>query len=162
MAEEYADMSLKPIGFVRNEAKETPDRPDWWQELVSEIVVDESLTEALEGLENYPLIIVLYWMHRLKHETIRLKIHPRGDKNTPMRGLFATRTPQRPNPIGKMTVRLLKRKDNVLTVKGLDALDGTPVIDIKPYSPGYDSPNVEKTSSNAEEASSNGDKTPRG
>jgi tRNA-Thr(GGU) m(6)t(6)A37 methyltransferase TsaA len=139
MAEELPSMEIKPIGFVRNEAKETPGGWDWWQELVSEIVIDESLTEALDGLEKYSRIIVLYWMSRLKHDTIRLKIHPRGDKNNPIRGLFATRTPLRPNPIGKMTVRLLRREGNVLTVKGLDALDGTPVIDIKPYSPGYDS-----------------------
>jgi len=139
MAEELPAMSLKPIGFVRNEAKETPAGWDWWQELISKIVIDESLTEALDGLENYSSIIVLYWMHRLKHDTIRLKIHPRGDKNNPLRGLFATRTPRRPNPIGKMTVRLLRREGNVLTVKGLDALDGSPVIDIKPYARGYDS-----------------------
>jgi tRNA-Thr(GGU) m(6)t(6)A37 methyltransferase TsaA len=132
-------MNLRPIGFVRNEVNETPERRDWWQELVSEIVIDEGLTEGLDGLENCSHIIVLYWMHRLKLDTIRLKIHPRGDKNVPIRGLFATRTPSRPNPIGKMTVRLLRCEGNVLTVRGLDALDGTPVIDIKPYAPGYDS-----------------------
>jgi len=146
MAEELPAMSLKPIGFVRNEAKETPAGWDWWQELISEIVIDESLTEALDGLENYSSIIVLYWMHRLKHDTIRLKIHPRGDKNNPLRGLFATRTPRRPNPIGKMTVRLLRREGNVLTVKGLDALDGSPVIDIKPYARGYDSADGDRES----------------
>jgi tRNA-Thr(GGU) m(6)t(6)A37 methyltransferase TsaA len=70
---------------------------------------------------------------------VPLKIHPRGRQELPLLGLFATRTPNRPNPVGKAMVRLLQRRGNILRVEGLDAIDGTPVIDIKPYIPGYDS-----------------------
>ena len=140
MAEEIPAMTMKPIGFVRNEVERTPrDGGDWWVETISDIVIEESLTEALDGLEKNSCIIVLYWMHRLTTDEIRLKIHPRGRQEIPLRGLFATRTPNRPNRIGVTTVRLLRRQGNVLTVKGLDALNGTPVIDVKPCIAGYDS-----------------------
>jgi len=139
MADELPAMTLKAIGIVRNEAKQRPAGQDWWEELVSEIVIDGSLTQALDGLEDFSHIIVLYWIHRLTSQEVPLKIHPRGRQELPLTGLFATRTPNRPNRIGKATVRLLQRRGNILKVKGLDALDGTPVIDIKPYLPGYDS-----------------------
>jgi tRNA-Thr(GGU) m(6)t(6)A37 methyltransferase TsaA len=140
MTDEFPTMTLKAIGIVRNEVKERPPAGrEWWEEVVSEIVVDSSLTEALDGLEEFSHIIVLYWMHRVTDREVPLKIHPRGDKELPLTGLFATRTPNRPNRIGKTTARLLQREGGILKVKGLDALDGTPVIDIKPYIPGYDS-----------------------
>ena len=139
MAEELPTMTLKAIGIVRNGVKQPPARRDWWQGLVSEIMIDSNLAEALDGLEEYSHIIVLYWMHHAASGEMPLKIHPRGDKERPIRGLFATRTPNRPNPIGKATVRLLQRQGNILRVEGLDALDGTPVLDIKPYISGYDS-----------------------
>jgi len=139
MAEELPPMTLKAIGVVRNEIKERPAGQDWWEELVSEIVIDSSLAEALDGLEDFSHIIVLYWMHRVISTQMPLKIHPRGNRELPLVGLFAARTPNRPNRIGKATVRLLQRRGNILRVKGLDALDGTPVIDIKPYLPDYDS-----------------------
>jgi len=139
MADELPTVTLKAIGIVRNEVKQTPpDRLDWWQELVSEVVIEPSLTEALDGLEDFSHIIVLYWMHQASGE-VPLKVHPMGRQEVPLTGLFATRSPNRPNRIGKATVGLLHRRGNILTVKGLDALDGTPVIDIKPYIPGYDS-----------------------
>ena len=139
MAEELPTITLKAIGIVRNEIEQPPATPDWWAELVSEVVIDPGLTEALDGLEDFSHIIVLYWMHGVTSGEVPLKIHPRGRKELPLMGLFATRTPNRPNRIGKATVRLLQRQGNVLMVKGLDALDGSPVIDIKPYLHGYDS-----------------------
>ena len=140
MVDELPVVSLKPIGIVRNEVKERPPAGrDWWAEVVSEMVIDDSLTEALDGLEGFSHIIVLYWMHRATSGEVPLKIHPRGKSDIPLTGLFATRSPNRPNRIGKATVRLLQRQGNILKVRGLDALNGTPVIDIKPYIPGYDS-----------------------
>ncbi|MFC2006401.1 tRNA (N6-threonylcarbamoyladenosine(37)-N6)-methyltransferase TrmO [Chloroflexota bacterium] len=140
MSNELPPMTLKAIGIVRNEVKEVPpDRRDWWQEVVSEITIDSSLTEALDGLEEFSHIVVLFWFHKITSQEMPLKIHPMGRKERPLTGLFATRTPNRPNRIGKATVRLLQRQGSILMVKGLDALDGTPVIDIKPYLPGYDS-----------------------
>ena len=139
MTTEFPPMTLKAIGIVRSQAKETPAERDWWAELISELVIDESLTEALDGLEEYSHIIVIYWMHKIASQEVPLKVHPKGRKELPVRGLFASRAPHRPNRIGKATVKLLKRRGNILNVKGLDALDGTPVLDIKPYIPGYDS-----------------------
>lgn len=138
---ELPEMKARPIGFVRSEVKEAAkDLKDWWQELESEIVLDENLAAGLEGLEKYSHIIVVYWLNKLKSDEVLLKIRPRNSEDSQERGLFATRSPRRPNPLGLITVRLLRREGNVLTVKGLDALDGTPVIDIKPYNTGYDSP----------------------
>ena len=129
---------LKAIGFVKSEVKQ-PVRQDW-EKVVSEIVVDSSLTEALDGLENFSHIIVVYWMHQLATSgEPPTKVHPKGRQELPLVGLFATRSPHRPNPVGVITVRLLERRDNILKVEGLDAIDGTPVIDLKPYLPWNDS-----------------------
>ena len=140
MVNELPEMTLKAIGLVRNEVKQAPGAGYPWENVISNIEIDSSLTEALDGLDEFSHIIVLYWMHQAD---IRgqppTKVHPRGNMKLPLVGLFVSRSPNRPNPIGKATVRLLKREGNVLTVKGLDAVDGTPVIDIKPYLPGYDS-----------------------
>ena len=139
MSDELTGMSLKPIGAVRNVVKQPPGGGYPWEHIVSEIVVDESLSMALDGLDGFSHIIVLYWMHKIADRgQPQLKIHPRGNPGLPLTGLFATRTPHRPNPIGKVTVRLLERSGNTLRVEGLDAIDGTPVIDIKPYIPRYD------------------------
>ena len=139
MVDELPIMTLKAIGIVRNGIKQPPSAGYEWGEIISEIVIDSSLTEALDGLEEFSHIIVLYWMHRAASREVSLKIHPMGRKELPLTGLFATRTPNRPNRIGKTTVRLLQRQGNILKVKGLDAIDGAPVIDIKPYIPHSDS-----------------------
>jgi tRNA-Thr(GGU) m(6)t(6)A37 methyltransferase TsaA len=131
-------MELKAIGVVSNSIKQ-PIRHGW-REVVSEITINRELTDALEGLEEFSHIIVLYWMHQLPEgRKLPLKVHPMGNHDLPIIGRFATRSPSRPNPVGQATVELLERQGNVLKVKGLDAIDGTPVIDIKPYIPGYDS-----------------------
>jgi len=138
MANQLPEMTLKAIGIVRNEIKQ-PIRHGW-REIVSEIVVNGNLAEALDGLDEFSHIIVFYWMHQLPAgKPLPLKVHPMGKSELPLVGRFATRSPSRPNPVGQATVRLLERRGNVLKVKGLDAIDGTPVIDIKPYLPGYDS-----------------------
>jgi len=140
MVNEPHSMHLKAIGHVRNEVKQ-PQEPGFnWQAVVSEIVVDTTLADALDGLEDFSHVIVIWWMHQAASTQLPAKIHPMGKPERPLVGLFATRSPRRPNPLGKATVKLLKRKGQILKVKGLDAIDGTPVIDIKPYIPGYDSP----------------------
>ncbi len=132
-------VTFEPIGYVRNEFKERPTQG--WGEVVSEIILGDDQTEGLEGLEGFSHIQVLFWLHRVRKDgKLPLKIHPMGREELPLVGLFATRSPHRPNPIGLTTVELLKREGNVLTVAGLDAEDGTPVLDIKPYIPGYDGP----------------------
>ncbi len=141
MANELPDMTLKAIGFVRNEVKQPPGSGCNWGKVVSDIVIDDSLTEALDGLEEFSHIIVLYWMHRVVATgQLPTKRHPMGRRELPLVGLFATRSPNRPNPIGKTAVRLLERRGNILKVEGLDAVDGTPVVDLKPYLPEGDAP----------------------
>jgi len=137
MTGELLDISLRVIGIVRNGIKQRPE--PGWEEIVSEIVVDSRLTEALDGLEEFSHIIVIYWMHLASAPgQVPTKIHPRGRQELPLVGIFATRAPSRLNPVGETAVRLLERQGNILKVEGLDAIDGTPVIDIKPYIPGRD------------------------
>ena len=130
------EIKLKAIGTVKNDIKE-PTHEDS-DDVISGIIIDSSLTEALDNLDEFSHIIVLYWIHRSRRPA-PMKVHPRGNKERALTGVLATRSPSRPNPIGKATVRLLERKGNILKVRGLDAIDETPVLDIKPYIPGYDS-----------------------
>jgi tRNA-Thr(GGU) m(6)t(6)A37 methyltransferase TsaA len=135
MVSELPGITLKAIGTVRSPIKQPARRKC---DVVSEIVVDRSLTEALDNLDEFSHIIVIYWIHQSRRLAPK-KVRPMGNPEHALMGVFATRSPDRPNPIGKSTVRLRQRRDNILTVEGLDAIDGTPVIDIKPYIPGYDS-----------------------
>jgi len=125
------EIELEPIGFVKTKAvgKEVRDRGS-----ISEIVFREELAEALEGVEDFSHVFVIFWMHELPREERRkMKVHPRGRKDMPLLGVFATRTPHRPNPLGLTLVEVLSVKSNVVTVRGLDAFDGTPVLDMKPF-----------------------------
>jgi tRNA-Thr(GGU) m(6)t(6)A37 methyltransferase TsaA len=122
---------LEPVGFVKTEAvgKKIRDK-----NVVSQLIFREELTEALEGVEEFSHLFVLFWLHKMSTEDKRImKVHPRGRSDMPLLGIFATRTPHRPNPIGLTRVKLLKVEGNVITVQGLDAFDGTPVLDIKPF-----------------------------
>jgi len=122
---------LEPVGFVQTEAvgKEVRDK-----NVISKIVFSEDLTEALDGIEEFSHLFILFWLHKMSDEDKRvMKVHPRGRSDMPLLGIFATRTPHRPNPIGLTRVKLLKVEGNVITVQGLDAYDGTPVLDIKPF-----------------------------
>ncbi len=132
------EIVLRPIGVVRSEVKE--QRAGGWAEVKSEIAIEEGLTECLDGLEQFSHIIVVYWMHRVPRERPPAKVHPRGRADLPLVGLFATRAPHRPNPLGLCVARLEQRNGNILKVVGLDAIDDTPVVDIKPYLPRLDSP----------------------
>ena len=140
MANKLPKMALKAIGVVRNEVKRKPDRGFNWWGVVSEICIDSDLAPALDGLDEFSHIMVICWMHRATDESkMALKVHPRGREELSPVGLFASRSPYRPNPLSKTTVRLLEHRGDILKVVGLDAIDGTPVIDIKPYIPDYDS-----------------------
>jgi tRNA-Thr(GGU) m(6)t(6)A37 methyltransferase TsaA len=122
---------LKPIGFVKTTAigKEVRKKGN-----ISDIVLRSDLAEALEGIDEFSHLFVIFWMHEISTEERRMvKTHPRGRRNLPLLGVLATRTPHRPNPIGLTLVELLKVDGNVLTVRNLDAFDGTPVLDIKPF-----------------------------
>lgn len=136
-------MKLTSIGLVRNGITNKSNRQKW-ENVISEIIIIPELTEALDNLDKFSHIIVLFWSYRPGKKSIPCKIHMQHNPGRPLVGLFATRSPDRPNPIAKTTVQLLELRENILKVKGLDAFYGTPVIDIKPFIPGYDS--VEGTS----------------
>jgi len=115
-------IELHPIGVARKTEKRD----------LMVISINPEYAEGLDGIERLDYIYVLYWMDRLSEEDRKvLKVHPRGDRSRPLTGVFALRSPMRPNPIGLTRVRLLRREGNKLYVEGLDALDGTPVVDIK-------------------------------
>jgi len=117
------------IGYVENEFQE-PTKPDKLRASLSRIVLAPELLEGLTGLEPGMALLVVFVFHRA--EGYSLLQHPRGDRNRPKRGVFALRSPNRPNPIGVTEVELVAIEGNTLTVHGLDALDGTPVLDLKP------------------------------
>lgn len=124
-------INLDPVGFVQTEAvgKEVRDKS-----LISKIIFRKEYIEALEGIKEFSHLFVLFWLHQMPDQDRRiLKVHPRGRNDMPLLGIFATRTPHRPNPIGLTRVKLLNVEENVVTVQGLDAFDGTPVLDIKPF-----------------------------
>jgi tRNA-Thr(GGU) m(6)t(6)A37 methyltransferase TsaA len=138
------EINLTPIGFVKNSIKERGIED--CLTVTSEIIIKEDLKEALSRIDEFSHIIVIYWMHKLPpSQRSIIKVHPKANQNLPLVGVFASRSPARPNPIGITTVKLLERRDNVLKVIGLDAVDGTPVLDIKPYIPGNNSSTEAKT-----------------
>lgn len=130
-------MKLEPIGVVISLYKDREDAPRQGREseVVSKIAIFEDYREGMEGLEDRSHLIVLYWANRADRNI--LKVVPPG--KTQKRGVFATRSPSRPNPISMCIVDLMEISGKILRVRGLDALDGSPVLDIKPYSPGIDS-----------------------
>lgn len=125
------EIVLKPIGFVRTTAvgDEVRDKTR-----TSQIVISKELIPALDGVEGFSHLFVLFWLHKIPAEQRKtLKVHPRGRKDMPLLGIFAVRTMLRPNPVGLTLVELVKVEGNILTVRGLDAFNETPVLDIKPF-----------------------------
>jgi tRNA-Thr(GGU) m(6)t(6)A37 methyltransferase TsaA len=123
--------SLRPIGVVEspltepNAAPRQGDEgaPDCW------LVFDPDVREALDGLRPGDDIVVITWLH-LADRTVR-QVHPRGDPNRPIRGVFATRSQHRPNPLGLHEVTILTVDDLRINVRGMEAIDRTPIVDIK-------------------------------
>jgi tRNA-Thr(GGU) m(6)t(6)A37 methyltransferase TsaA len=138
---------LKPIGIIRTPYKKDRDAPyqAYKSEDVGEIEVFKEYEEGLKDIEGFSHLIILYEFHKSIKRSVKkehylesreLLVKPYLD-DVP-RGVFATRSPNRPNPIGLTVVELLERKGNILKVKGIDMLDGTPLLDIKPYVPKFD------------------------
>ena len=127
------EIILKPIGVIRTTAIGDEVRE---KTRTSQIVIRNDLTEALDGIDGFSHLFVLFLLHKIseRHRRI-LKVHPRGRKDMPLLGVFATRTMFRPNPVGLTLVKLVKVEANILTVRGLDAFEGTPILDIKPFDP---------------------------
>ena len=127
--------TIEPIGVIHSEltsCEAAPHQgnegaPDAWFE------VNATVAEGLEGIAAGNKIILVTWFHKARRDTLR--VHPRGDKNMPLTGIFATRSPDRPNPLGLHRVTVLEITGNRLRVGPIEAIDGTPVIDIKPVLP---------------------------
>jgi len=123
---------IEPIGFVRSELTQLEEAPmqgdegapDAWLELTS------MAAPGLMGLQPGDELMLLTWLHLAERDV--LQVHPRGDINRPLSGVFATRSPDRPNPIGLHRVSVLEVAERKLRVAPLEAIDGTPIVDIKP------------------------------
>ncbi len=126
--EKMTDMQklvIQPIGQVRK------------QDDKIFLEIKPEFAPALKGLEGFSHLWVLYWFHENDHPSARatLQVHPRRDPANPLTGVFACRAPERPNLIGLTACKILKVSGNIVAVAGLDARDGTPIVDLKPYIP---------------------------
>jgi tRNA-Thr(GGU) m(6)t(6)A37 methyltransferase TsaA len=126
------DLTLTPIGRVESTLHDRATAPRQGDEGAPDctIVLDPSYAQALDGLEPGDTVLVLTWLDRARRDVLR--VHPRGDRTRPEAGVFATRSPDRPNPIGLHKVELIAVDGNRVNVRHLEALDGTPVLDLKP------------------------------
>jgi len=149
-------MVITPVGYVQNEIK-TPSLKANGEGLelkkglhqaamdaknirclVSELIINPELDGILDGLEDFSHALILYWPHLLPpHGRSLTKVHPIGQKEFPLSGIFSTCSPARPNPILVTVARIVEKSGNTLKVQGLEAVDGSPIIDIKPYTMAY-------------------------
>ena len=127
-------IQLQSIGRVIR-GRPWPPGDERWEELESDIEIDPAWTEALDGLDGFSHIWVVWWLDRSPAGDVldSMHVHPQGRQEMPEMGIFATRSPRRPNPIAITAVRLLERRDNRLRVLGLDASVDSPILDLKPY-----------------------------
>jgi tRNA-Thr(GGU) m(6)t(6)A37 methyltransferase TsaA len=129
------DFTLRPVGYIRSELRHRADAPkqnfegapDAWLE------ISPAFGNAVQGLVEGQDIILITWFHAATRD--RLAVHPRGDPEIPLAGVFATRSPDRPNPLGLHRVTLRKIERLRLRVGPIEAIDGTPVVDLKPVLP---------------------------
>jgi len=127
-AEKRPQFVLHPIGHVEKSEERT------------RIVLDKKHQRGLLGLEGYSHIYMIWWFDRNDTPQKRsvLQVHPRGDRENPLTGVFATRSPMRPNLIALTLCKIVAIENNTIEIEATDAFDGTPVLDIKPFIPGYD------------------------
>jgi tRNA-Thr(GGU) m(6)t(6)A37 methyltransferase TsaA len=126
------DARLRPIGVIRSTLKEraraprqgSEGAPDAWLD------VDPRVAKGLQGLAAGDEILVITWLHRARRDVLR--VHPRSDRRNPLTGVFATRSPDRPNPLGLHRVTVRSMEGNRLRIGPIEAIDGTPVVDVKP------------------------------
>lgn len=125
------DTTLKIIGYIRSDFKDRTETPKQGDEGGIEAIVEieKEYAEAMDGLIEGSKIVLLSWLHAADRKY--LKVHPRGDKSRPKRGVFSTRSPDRPNPVGLHPVTVLSIDGLKIKVRPLEAIDGTPLIDIK-------------------------------
>ncbi|MFO7884641.1 MAG: tRNA (N6-threonylcarbamoyladenosine(37)-N6)-methyltransferase TrmO [Desulfobacteraceae bacterium] len=153
---ETLKMIMEPVGIIKNtitapslkgdekelsstmKHEEMIKRHAKIKQTISEIVIYDRFEGICEGIEDFSHVLVLYWPHLLPEKSRSLlKVHPMGNKDLPEKGIFSTCSPARPNPVLITAVELISRKGNSLMVKGLEAVNGSPVVDIKPYTLSY-------------------------
>ena len=132
-----ADITMEPIGRVKNNVANRKDA--LWEEDISSVILDAQYISGLKGLEDFSHVIILYWLDQACYVPEKhLQRRPQNREDMPLVGIFSQRGKNRPNRIGMTSVEIVAVTDDTLVVKGLDAVDGTPVLDIKPYYPVYD------------------------
>jgi tRNA-Thr(GGU) m(6)t(6)A37 methyltransferase TsaA len=129
---EGRELKLHPIGRVVK-GRPRGEQDARWETETSELEIDPAWAGALDGLEDFTHIWVVWWLDRYETPPDTLRVRPECKRELPLVGIFATRSPHRPNPIALTAVRLLERHGATLRVEGLDAYEGTQILDIKPY-----------------------------
>ena len=129
--------SIKPIGVIHSSYTSLRDTPyqSIWSGEHCKIEIFREFSRGLTDIEGFSHLLIFYWMHKSKSHSLLVQT----PWDSVAHGLFATRSPNRPNPVGFSVVKFIERRENTLIVSGIDALEGTPVIDIKPYIPSLDS-----------------------
>ena len=131
------EIIMTPIGVVRNHVADRKDTS--WGDDISSIKLDKQYAGGLKGLEDFSHAIVLFHLDKAKYEQEKhLQRRPQNREDMPLVGIFSQRGKDRPNRIGMTSVVIESVEEDTLIVKGLDAVDGTPVLDVKPYYPAYD------------------------
>jgi tRNA-Thr(GGU) m(6)t(6)A37 methyltransferase TsaA len=122
---------LEPIGWIQSELKRKEDAPRFYTEGApnARLELEARFWDAMDGIKVGDDIVVITWLHLANRQT--LKVHPRGDLTRPLRGVFSTRSPNRPNPLGLHRTKVLAIDQNVVSIGPIEAIDGTPVVDIK-------------------------------
>jgi tRNA-Thr(GGU) m(6)t(6)A37 methyltransferase TsaA len=135
MAVKKTDLELRPIGVIRSVVKKRSEAPKQGSEGAPDAWLEVSpfAVHALDGLVVGDDVIVVTWLHRARRDV--LKVHPRSNQRRPLAGVFATRSPDRPNPLGLHRVTVRRVAKNRLRIGPIEAIDGTPVVDIKPVLP---------------------------
>ena len=123
---------VEPIGFIRSRISNRKDAPSFYTEGAPNafLHLKPKYRDGLDRMKVGDDIIIITWLHRARRDV--MKVHPRGDASRPLTGVFLTRSPDRPNPLGLHRAKVLEISGNVLFVGPIEAIDGTPVVDIKP------------------------------
>lgn len=140
---EEIEITFRSIGIIHTPFRDLsgmPIQPSAAEGVEGKVILDPALQEGLQDLEGFSHIILLYYFHQAGDPKLLVKPYLDDEK----RGLFATRAPRRPNGIGFSIVKLLEIQGNILTVANVDILDGTPLLDIKPYIPYFDHPEADR------------------
>ena len=131
------DLTVRPIGTVKNYVTDRKDTA--WGEDVSDVILDRAYIGGLKGLEDFSHAIIVFLLDQAHFDPEKhLQRRPQNRDDMPVTGIFAQRGKDRPNRIGITAVEIVSVTEDCLAVRGLDAIDGTPVLDIKPYYPAYD------------------------